>query len=171
MNVGASKPEDYGNYYAWGETSTKSSYSWSNYKFGHSQNGSFTKYDTGVGTDNKSVLDPEDDAATVNLGGGWRTPTRKEWKELYEQCTWTWKTRNGVNGMQVTGPNGKSIFLPAGGWYDSTISNRGTYGSYWTASLAGIQGMASTLDFISSAVENTAAYARCQGKTVRPVMD
>lgn len=171
MNVGASKPEDYGNYYAWGETSTKSSYSWSNYKFGHSQNGSFTKYDTGVGTDNKSVLDPEDDAATVNLGGGWRTPTRKEWKELYEQCTWTWKTRNGVNGMQVTGPNGKSIFLPAGGWYDSTISNRGTYGSYWTASLAGIQGMASTLDFISSAVENTAAYARYQGKTVRPVMD
>lgn len=171
MNVGASKPEDYGNYYAWGETSTKSSYSWSNYKFGHSQNGSFTKYDTGVGTDNKSVLDPEDDAATVNLGDGWRTPTRKEWKELYEQCTWTWKTRNGVNGMQVTGPNGKSIFLPAGGWYDSTISNRGTYGSYWTASLAGIQGMASTLDFISSAVENTAAYARCQGKTVRPVMD
>ena len=137
----------------------------------HSQNGSFTKYDTGVGTDNKSVLDPEDDAATVNLGGGWRTPTRKEWKELYEKCTWTWKTRNGVNGMQVTGPNGKSIFLPAGGWYDSTISNRGTYGSYLTASLAGIQGMASTLDFISSAVENTAAYARCQGKTVRPVMD
>lgn len=171
MNVGASKPEDYGNYYAWGETSTKSSYTWSNYKFGHSQNGSFTKYDSGVGTDNKSVLDPEDDAATVNLGGGWRTPTRKEWKELYEQCTWTWKTRNGVNGMQVTGPNGNSIFLPAGGWYDSTISNRGTYGSYWTASLAGIQGMASTLDFISSAVENTAAYARCQGKTVRPVMD
>lgn len=171
-NVGASKPEDYGNYFAWGETSSKSSYSWNNYKFGHSQNGEFSKYDTGLGTDNKTVLEAEDDAATANLGGNWRMPTYKEWKELVENCTWTWTTRNGVNGMQVKGPNNNTIFLPAAGVYNgNTLSNKGTYGSYWTASLAGIQGMASTVDFISTDVEKTAAYARCYGLAVRPVMD
>ena len=170
MNVGASKPEDYGNYYAWGETTTKSSYSWSNYKFGHSQNGEFSKYDTGPYTDNKTVLDPEDDAATVNLGDGWRMATYKEWKELREQCTWTWTTRNGVKGMQVTGPSGKSIFLPAAGWYDTSLKNRGSYGSYWTASLGGVQGMASAVDFISSGFD-IAVIARCQGNSIRPVKD
>ena len=170
MNVGASKPEDYGNYYAWGETTTKSSYSWSNYKFGHSQTGEFSKYDTGPYTDNKTVLDPEDDAATVNLGDGWRMATYKEWKELREQCTWTWTTRNGVKGMQVTGPSGKSIFLPAAGWYDTSLENRGSYGSYWTASLGGVQGMASAVDFISSGFD-IAVIARCQGNSIRPVKD
>lgn len=168
MNVGASIPEDYGDYFAWGETSTKSKYSWSNYTFGHEQNGTFSKYGTG-GPNDKSVLDPEDDAATVILSDGWRTPTVKEWKELIDNCSWAWKTRNGVNGMLVTGPNGKSIFLPAGGWYETSITNRGSYGSYWTASLAGIQGMARAIDFVSYDVEDTAACGRSQGKTVRPV--
>ena len=170
MNVGASKPEDYGNYYAWGETATKSSYSWSNYKFGHSQNGEFSKYDTGPYADNKTVLDPEDDAAAVNLGNGWRMATYKEWKELREQCTWKWTTRNGVNGMQVTGPSGKSIFLPAAGWYDTSMNNRGSYGSYWTATVGGVQGMANAVDFISSGFD-VAVIARCRGNSIRPVKD
>ena len=170
MNVGASKPEDYGNYYAWGETATKSSYTWSNYKFGHSQNGEFSKYDTGPYADNKTVLDPEDDAAAVNLGDGWRMATYKEWKELREQCTWKWTTRNGVNGMQVTGPNGNSIFLPAAGYYNTSLTNRGSYGSYWTATLSGVQGMANAVDFISSGFD-IAVIARCQGGSVRPVKD
>ena len=169
-NVGASKPEDYGNYYAWGETGVKTSYTWSNYKYGHSQNGEFSKYDTGPYADNKTVLDSEDDAASVNLGNGWRTPKFKEWKELREKCTWKWTTRNGVNGMQVTGPNSKSIFLPAAGWYESSIKNRGSYGSYWAATLGGVQGMADAVDFISSGFD-VAVVARCDGKSIRPVKD
>ena len=167
-NVGASKPEDYGNHYAWGETTTKTSYTWSNYSFGNSQNGSFSKYDTGLGTDNKTVLESGDDAATVNVGSGWRTPTYSEWKELREQCTWKWTTRNGVNGMQVTGPNGKSIFLPAAGWRDSALRNQGSYGAYWTATLGGVQGMADAVDFISSG-KDIAVIARCDGRSIRPV--
>ena len=120
MNVGASKPEEYGDYFAWGETEPKKEYSWLNYKFELStdNNGPFSKYVTNssYGTvDNKTVLDPEEDAAHVNWGGSWRMPTEEEWTELRTNCTWTWTTQNGVNGRLVTGPNGKSIFLPAAG--------------------------------------------------------
>lgn len=170
MNVGASKPEDYGNYYAWGETSTKASYSWDNYKYGHSQNGEFSKYDTGPYADNKKVLEAEDDAAAVNLGNGWRMATYSEWKELREKCTWEWKTSNGVNGMQVTGPNKKNIFLPAAGYYNPGITNKGSYGSYWTSTLGGVQGMADAVDFISSGWD-IAVIARCHGGSIRPVKD
>lgn len=165
-NVGASKPEEYGDYYAWGETQTKSSYTWSNYKYGHSQNGSFSKYDT----DKKTVLESEDDAATVSLGGTWRMATYSEWKELREKCSWKWTTRNGVNGMQVTGSNGNSIFLPAAGWYDTSITNKGTYGAYWTSTDSGVQGMASGVDFISGD-KDYSAIARCMGRSIRPVTD
>ncbi len=166
MNVGASKPEDYGDHFAWGETSKKSSYSWSNYKFGDNKMGPFSKYDT----DGKTVLEAEDDAAIVNLGNDWRMPTFAEWKELREKCSWKWTTRGGVGGMQVTGPNGKSIFLPAAGYYNSGLTMQGSYGSYWTSSDAGIVGMAHAVDFISSGVDKAALY-RCQGNSVRPVKD
>ena len=174
MNVGASKPEDYGNYYAWAETSPKSSYSSSNYKYPATNYGdgiiAYAKYDTTpYQGDGKTVLEPEDDAATANLGNGWRTPTFKEWKELRENCTWTWKTQNGVNGMLVTGPNGKSIFLPAGGWYEnSTLKNKTTYGSYWTAT--GDGGTANAVDFINND-KDKALVPRCEGRSIRPVKD
>lgn len=164
MNVGASKPEDYGNYYAWGETTTKSSYSWSNYKYKNSD-----IYGDGVGLTGKKVLIPEDDAATANLGNGWRTPKNSEWKELKDNCTWKWTTRNGVNGMQVTGPNGNSIFLPAAGYYRPNLTARGSYGSYWSSSY-GSDESALAWDFINSDV--SAAYlSRGDGLSVRPVKD
>lgn len=171
MNVGASKPEDYGNYYAWAETSPKSSYSSSNYKYPATSYGDgitiYAKYDTTPGGDGKTVLEAEDDAATVNLGNGWRMPTFKEFKELRENCTWTWTTRNGVNGMLVTGPNGKSIFLPAGGWYDKTTLNyKGSYGSYWTAT--GDGGTANAVDFVNGD-KDKALVPRSEGRSVRPV--
>ncbi len=173
MNVGASKPEDYGNYYAWAETEPKSKYSEANYKYPSTSYSDgitiWKKYDTTPGGDGKTKLDPEDDAATVNLGGKWRTPTAKEFKELCEKCTWKWTTRNGVGGMQVTGPSGNSIFLPAGGWYSgSTLNNRNTYGSYWSAT--GDGELTQGVDFISS---GTSAFVggRCGGRSVRPVMD
>lgn len=173
-NVGASKPEEYGNYYAWAETSPKSNYSSSNYKYPATNLGDgmivYAKYDsTPIHGDGKAVLEPEDDAASVNLGNGWRTPTFNEFKELRENCTWTWTTRNGVNGMLVTGPNGKSIFLPGGGWYtNTTLTGKTTYGSYWTATGSG--DIAHAVDFAKGYVDK-AVLARSDGRSVRPVKD
>ena len=139
MNVGASSPEEYGEYFAWGETTPKDTYKWSTYKWCKGSYNTMTKYCTNssYGTvDNKSVLDPEDDAAHVNWGGTWRMPTHAEQDELMSKCTWTWMTQNGVKGRLVTGPNGNSIFLPAAGYRGgSLLSNAGSYGHYWSSSL------------------------------------
>ncbi len=140
MNVGASSPEDYGGYYAWGETEEKSNYNWSNYKWCNGNEYSFlTKYCTDelYGTvDNKTDLEPEDDVAHVLWGGSWRIPTAAESVELAEKCIWSWIYVNGVNGYKVTGPNGNSIFLPAGGQRDKTkVNERGKYGYYWTSTV------------------------------------
>ena len=118
-NVGADSPEDYGDYFAWGETEPKSTYDWSTYKWckGFTSK-SLTKYCTNSSngyngfTDGKTSLDLSDDAATANMGSYWRMPTYAELQELKNKCNWKWITQNGVNGYKVTGPNKKSIFLP-----------------------------------------------------------
>ena len=138
-NVGANAPEEYGDYFAWGETTTKSTYNWSTYKYCNGSYNNLTKYNNSSSygsVDNKTVLDKEDDAAAVNWGGKWRMPTKEEQNELYDSCNWTWTTQNGVNGYTVTGPNGKSIFLPAAGYRDDSCSliNVGR-GYYWSSSL------------------------------------
>ena len=159
MNVGASKPEDYGNYYAWGETETKESYIWNNYKYRSADSYS----------DRSPVLTSGDDAATVNVGSGWRTPKISEWKELKDNCTWTWTTRNGVNGMLVTGSNGNSIFLPAAGCFKSSLTNGGTVGYYWSASYYS-DTWAQSLEFMRT----DATYGlvdRSAGYSIRPVKD
>ena len=117
-NLGASRPEEYGDYYAWGETEPKEKYSWETYKFG--TDFVLSKYvtDPAYGAvDHKTLLDPEDDAAVVNLGGSWRMPTEAEYDELISKAIWTWTSRNGVSGYLVTGSNGNSIFLPAAGHF------------------------------------------------------
>ena len=139
-NVGASKPEEYGNYYAWGETTTKSTYNWSTYKWCNGSKTTLTKYNTSssYGTvDNKTVLELADDAARANWGGAWRMPTDAEWTELRENCTWTWTTKNGVNGYEVKSEaNGNSIFLPAAGYRnDDDLDYAGNGGVYWLSSL------------------------------------
>ena len=132
MNVGAESPEDYGNYYAWGETTTKSTYDWSTYFDTNDGGNTFTKYNNEGG---KTVLDPEDDAAHVNWGGSWRMPTQAEWQELLDNCTWTWTRQNGINGCKVTsnkaGYTDKFIFLPVGDEDDLL----GSYGVCWSSSL------------------------------------
>ena len=136
-NVGADSPEEYGDYYAWGETEEKNNYDWSTYKWGSDDY--LTKYcfDPLYGVfDNKNYLEPEDDVAHVKRGDGWRMPTAKESFELAEKCVWLWISVNGVNGYLVTGPNGNSIFLPAAGCrYGTELQSDGTYGYYWTSSL------------------------------------
>ena len=138
-NVGATSPTGYGNYFAWGETTPKSDYSWSTYKYGSAPE-ALTKYNSrsSYGTvDNKTTLDLDDDAARANWGGLWRMPTKAEQDELRTECTWEWTTENGVNGYKVTGKNGNSIFLPASGFrLDSYSPDRvGSFGCYWSASL------------------------------------
>ena len=172
-NVGASKPEEYGDYFAWGETQPKSNYDWSTYKYGSSSS-SLTKYNTDsrCGTvDDKTVLEAADDAATANWGGAWRMPTDAELTELREQCTWSWITQNRVKGYKVTSnKNGKSIFLPAAGCrYDSSLSRAGSDGYYWSSSLyTDYPDYACSLGFYSGNV-CWYYYNRYVGFTVRPV--
>ena len=139
-NVGADKPEEYGQYFAWGETEEKEVYDWSTYKLCNGTPTSFTKYATNskYGTvDNKTELDPEDDVAHVRMGGYWRMPTQSEWQNLYDGCTWTWTQENGVNGYIVTSKKtGESIFLPAGGYKgEDKYVYDGIRGYYWTSTL------------------------------------
>ena len=125
-------------------------------------------------TDGKTVLDPEDDAAHVNLGGKWRMPTDDEWTELRENCTWTWTTQNGVDGTLVTGPNGNSIFLPAAGYrYDTYpyLSYVGSLGYFWSSSLyTDYPYYAWSVYFFSGTVCRSSGR-RYDGQSVRPVSE
>lgn len=142
-NVGATNPEDYGDYFAWGETTTKDNYTWSTYRYctvdGNGELATLTKYNTTstYGTpDNLTTLQPADDAATARLNGGARTPTKAEWEELMGNTTAEWTTLNGVDGRKFTAPNGKSIFLPAAGYhYGTELQIAGSAAGYWSASL------------------------------------
>ena len=106
-NIGANKPEEYGDYFAWGETTPKGTYQWDSY------NG--PKYSEFNDTDNKSELDLKDDAAYVNWGSQWRMPTDDQFNELFNSCSRHWTQLNGVKGLLLKGPNGNTMFLPAAG--------------------------------------------------------
>ena len=142
-NVGADAPEDYGDYFAWGETSPKSMYNWDTYIHGYVTDDwpwiHFTKYNTKYNyghVDNLTTLLPEDDAATANWGSDWRMPTKEEFQELYNNTTVTWTQQNGVNGRLFTASNGNSLFLPAAGFRSSSsLYNAGSRGRYWSSSL------------------------------------
>ena len=163
-NVGASSPEEYGDYYAWGETTTKSDYSENSYQY--YKGSDFAD----IGCD---INGTEYDVARAQWGGTWRIPTRDEHSELIDRCTWTWITYKGVNGYKITGPNGNSIFLPAaGGRFGTELSNRGSCGSYWLGSLhdCATDGAANYLVFGSS-IRGVSYEGRWNGLTVRPVCD
>ena len=131
-NVGATSPEEYGDYFAWGETNTKSEYSSSNcpaYEL------SISELQSHGYIDGEGNLTSQYDAAIANWGGDWRMPTIAEMQELLNNCIWTWTTQNGVNGYNVEGPSGASIFLPAAGFrYGSSLYGAGGRGYYWSSS-------------------------------------
>lgn len=135
-NVGATTETDYGNYYAWGETTTKSDYSWSTYRFGTS--GELTKYNI---TDQKVTLDPEDDPVCV-MGGNWRSPSDAELTALLNQTTNTWVENyngSGINGRVFTGTNGNTMFVPAAGYRNGTsVNSVGSYADWWSSSLLSV---------------------------------
>ncbi len=120
-NVGASSPEDYGDYFAWGETSPKAEYTWENsVTFGEQMS--------------DISGNAQYDAATANWGGSWRMPTNDEMQELVDHCEWEWTEVNGVNGSRVIGPNGSCIFLPAAGARGgSSLYDDGDHGYYWSS--------------------------------------
>ena len=174
-NVGANSPDEYGDYFAWGETKPKDYYDWSTYKWCNGFYGNLTKYctDSNYGkVDNKTVLDLEDDAAHANWGGAWRMPTLEEQQELLNNCTWTWTTQKGVNGYLVTSKkNGNSIFLPAAGYRNiSDLYFAGSGGDYWSSSLStDVSYHAYYLLFGSSDV-GWSVSGRPDGQSVRPVL-
>lgn len=155
-NLGAESPEESGNFYAWGETSPKSSYTKENYAY---YDKSTTQY-VNIGSD---ISGTQYDAAKVNLGGSWRMPTREEFQELIDKCTWEWTQVNNINGYKITAGNGNSIFLPAAGYYDAYgLGFENNTGYYWTStaynnsnSSVGIFG--SDLLYISGAWERSMA--------------
>ena len=161
-NVGASSPEEYGDYFAWGETKPKNSYDWSNLKYcisGNSyDNARFSKYvlDSKYGiVDNKTTLELTDDAASANWGGDWRMPTSDELNELFNNCICVLTTQGGRKGYRITSKtNGNSIFMPAAGQKNGNISSElGISGYYLTSSLLAEQ------------------ESRHLGNSVRPVKD
>ena len=181
-NVGASVPEEYGDYFAWGETVPKEDYDWSTYKWCNGAYNKLTKYcnyyssfwDSTEPIDNKTTLDLEDDAARANWGGSWRMPTDAECTELRNNCTWTWTTQNGVNGRLVTSKtNSNSIFLPAAGYrYGTRLYDVGSDGSYWSSSLStGGPDDAYDVYFLSGDVYWGDYGDRCGGFSVRPVSE
>ena len=177
FNLGATSPEEYGDYYAWGETETKENYTWSTYKWCNGSENTLTKYCTNSTygyngfIDTKTVLDLEDDAAYVSLGSKWRMPTEMEWAELRNNCTWTWTTLNGVNGWLVSASNGNSIFLPSAGAYNGyDLRDASSGGYYWSSSLyeSNYPYYARYVYFLSSDV-HIYSVRRFFGQSVRPV--
>ena len=177
-NVGASKPEEYGDYFAWGETKPKTSnYDWSTYKWCDGNLAGLTKYctlsDFGYNglVDNKTELDPEDDAAYVNWGSKWRMPTKDQLDELRNECDWQWTTSNGVNGYLVKSKkNSASLFLPAaGGLVDDELEEVGLNGIYWSRTLFPDYPIAAFCQSIFSDYPGCISGFRLYGLSVRAV--
>ena len=157
-NVGASSPSDYGDYFAWGETSPKYSYTREN----------SVTYKKNIGD---IAGNARYDAARANWGSSWRLPTDSECQELVDKCTWTWTTQGGHEGYKVTGRNGNSIFLPAAGWRNgSSLDNAGEYGRYWS-SLPGEDNTDAYNLLFDSGCQNVFWYYRSLGRSVRPVSE
>ena len=167
MNVGASSPEENGNYYAWAETEVKESYDWNNYHYCNGTYNTVNKYTHwsdyftrgGVRADNYTTIRTTDDAASVNWGGVWRIPSYGEWEEIISSsyCIWTWKTLNGIDGYEVKSKsNGSTIFLPHSGYWSSSLNLKYCYKA-WGFSVD------------ENYYKSNDGYHRCQGLSVRPV--
>ena len=173
-NVGADSPEQYGDYFAWGETAPKEVYSWETYKWCNGSKKTMTKYCTSseYGTvDGKTELDSKDDAAYVNWGVSWRMPTKEQCIELSDYCTWTWTELNGVNGQLITGPNGNTMFLPAAGErYNDKVGDLGSFGQFWSRTLYSDADYAANILYLNSnQLSGVFGNDRYMGFSIRPV--
>ncbi len=173
-NIGATNPEDYGDYFAWGELEPKVDYTWENYKYGNAKD-SLTKYcnDSSKGLngfiDNLIELVPADDAAAILWGGAWKMPTRTDIRELLDYCQWSWTIRNNVQGYEIKGLNENILFLPAAGLFrDGKLRYDQEYGYYWSSSnhSAGPE-FATNITFADEAM-HTDGFLRYGGMQIRP---
>ena len=181
-NVGADSPEEIGDFFAWGEVEPKEVYNWGSYAWAVLTKATvkLTKYNTKAangynGTvDDKTELELEDDAAYVNYPNG-RMPSKAQLEELVAACTWEWTELNGVNGQLVTGPNGNTIFLPAGGYHlDGNYYKDNVEGHYWMRELNSLSPtffvpLNGTKLFFSSSAYNVNSGSRGTGYNVRAV--
>ncbi len=165
-NIGAEKPEDYGDYFAWGETEPKRTYSNSTYKYCIKKLFSSKYSDIG-----ECISGSEFDAARANWGGNWRMPTIEEFEELVNKCSWEWTNINGHNGHIITGPNGKKIFLPVSGSYQNYITRNETSGYYWSPSLSKESGQYAYYIEFEKGVRSWQTCDRCLGLSIRPVSE
>lgn len=174
-NIGASSFTDYGDYYAWAETQGKTFYGWKNYKYCKGTKNSLTKYCSnsiyGL-VDNRRTLENSDDAASVNWGGKWRMPQKKEWEELFKKCLWVWCIINGVKGFFIMGDNGNCIFLPVGGYRYETSLLREEFGEYWSSTYDFNQTdyQAYTMHFSGGYESYEYEHDREVGCAIRPVL-
>ena len=175
-NIGANKPEEYGNYYAWGETEPAPNNNYSYSKCSTSELSESELQSQGY-IDGEGNLTPQYDAATANWGGDWRMPTYDELRELNTKCTWKWVNNgNDFKGYNVTGPNGNSIFLPAAGYRnESSLYDAGSGGDYWSSTpyvyyVYEYYLYACYLGFGSSS-HSMLDYRRYYGRSVRPVLE
>ena len=194
FNLGATRPDEFGDYFAWGETEPyylpgyalstdplwkegkEAGYEWASYRWSMGTDYSLTKYcyyGNGYNGfyDGISILEPEDDAAHIKLGDFWRIPTNAEWTELVDSCTWEWSSLYGENGFRVIGPNGNSIFLPAAGYRsERSLNSRGDRGYYWASCLSSRSEGASALHFLSDyLINDLSGSSRYCGLSIRPV--
>ncbi|MBR5843183.1 MAG: hypothetical protein IKY75_01195 [Bacteroidaceae bacterium] len=171
-NVGADTPEEYGDFFSWGDIETKPSYtgdSCRTYERAVYRGGKYSPYKKGI---DEICTDAEYDAARANWGGAWHMPTKAHMDELVSRCSWEWVELGEVKGYKVTGPSGNSIFLPAAGWlYGSSHTNVGVVGAYWcsTPIMAGNK-EAYRLLFANGEIL-VQGYNRYCGFTVRPVCE
>lgn len=167
-NMGASNPEDYGNYYAWGETSTKGNYDILN-SVTHGKNRAELQSKDVINTYGNLLI--KYDAASVNWGSNWRIPTVEDFKELKDNCTWKWTNQEGINGYRVTGQNGCSIFLPAAGFRDENHLYHVGDGTYWSAAISRDNKKACAIYFYEDHCSIDSIYDRFCGRSIRPVID
>ena len=166
-NVGASSPEEYGGYYAWGETEEKEDYWYDTYLY-------YDNYGSKYIDIGKNISGSQYDVAHVKLGGSWRMPTQAEVEELCKKCTWEWTSVNGVAGQRITGPNGNSVFLPAAGCRGAYGKNigQGSLGLYWSGTLYPYWDYnAYCIHFTDAEKDCGDPYWRYMGYTIRPVTE
>ena len=173
-NIGANYPEEYGDYFAWGEITPQRLYDWGIYQYCDGTQSTMTKYNTNSKyglVDNKTTLETNDDAANKNWGGTWRIPTDTEWTELQKKCTWKWTTHNGVNGYKIISKiNNNCIFLPAAGSIDIRSNiNVGNRGFYWSNLLSKDYPFCAGCICISVDEIRWGFLYRYYGQSIRPV--
>lgn len=170
-NVGATKPEEYGGYYAWGETEEKDDYSWDTYKYCELNGDRYIEPSEiiDIGSD---ISSSSYDVAHVKWGGKWRMPTDHEFFELSNSCSWQWTTLNGVSGMRVTGKNGNSIFLPAAGSRSDGKINSVKIGAWYrSATLYFSSPWCYVFDYLSERGWANPVFCQYYGYSVRPVCE